>query len=218
MDNLTLLKVKVWGDLACFTRPEMKVERVSYPVMTPSAARGILEAIFWKPEFSWHVREIWILKPIRYQPIMRNEVNNKVAMRTVKRWAESNGHYLADNHRAQRHTLALRDVAYLIAAQIYLQPHAEGPATKYQEQFKRRIRRGQFWQAPCLGCREFPAYFEEVKGDLETPVPVDDELGLMLFDLEYEAAGDGRGNPKFFQARLEQGILKIPESLYSGEG
>src|SRR5437899_6039258 len=111
MPNGPPLEVKVWGSLACFTRPEMKAERVTYPVMTPSAARGVLEAIFWKPEFSWQVREIWVLNPIRHFSILRNEVNSKVVVSTAKGWAEHGGSYFAEYDRAQRHMLALRDVA-----------------------------------------------------------------------------------------------------------
>ena len=107
------LEVKVWGDFACFTRPEMKVERVSYPVMTPSAARGVLEAIFWKPEFAWRVDEIWVLKEIRYVSILRNEVNQRASERSARDWAQRGGGYDAteSDNRAQRQTLALRDVA-----------------------------------------------------------------------------------------------------------
>src|SRR3989442_11709207 len=106
------LEVKVWGAYACFTRPEMKAERVSYPVMTPSAARGLLEAIFWKPEISWQVREIWVLNPIHHFSILRNEVKHKAAPSTVRGWARTGGGYFAeeDKNRAQRHTLGLRDV------------------------------------------------------------------------------------------------------------
>ena len=111
MNNSPPLEVKVWGEFACFTRPEMKVERVSYPVMTPSAARGVLEAIFWKPEFSWQVREIHVLTEIRHFSILRNEVNSKVAASSARSMIEKGGNYFAEEDRAQRHTLALRDVA-----------------------------------------------------------------------------------------------------------
>ena len=125
------LEVKVWGDFACFTRPEMKVERVSYPVMTPSAARGVLEAIFWKPEFSWRIREIQVLQPIRYFSILRNEVNNVASQRSAQGWRKDGGGYFADEDRAQRHTLALRDVAYVIRADMALKSHANADPAKY---------------------------------------------------------------------------------------
>src|SRR5713226_8066404 len=131
------LEVKVWGVLACFTRPEMKVERVSYEVITPSAARGVLEAIFWKPEFAWQVREIWVLRPIRHFSILRNEVKSKAVVSTARGWAEEGGGYFAEDDRAQRHTLALRDVAYLIKADIVLKPHATDDIAKYRDQFRR---------------------------------------------------------------------------------
>ncbi len=216
MNNGDVLQVKVWGDMACFTRPEMKVERVSYPVMTPSAARGVLEAIFWKPEFSWQVHEIWALKPIRYQAIMRNEVNSKIAISTTRGWTERGGHYLADNDRAQRHTLALRDVEYIVRAQMSLRPHATDDIAKYRDQFRRRVKRGQYWQTPYLGCREFPAFFGPVNGS-EIPHPADENLGLMLLDIIYEEGGEGRGKPRFFEAKLQRGVMAIPQDRYGEE-
>src|SRR5437868_5434150 len=114
--GLMALSVKLWGDLACFTMPEYKAERVSYPVMTPSAARGALEAIFWKPEFSWQVRAIQVLKPIRRLSTVRNEVNTKLSLVTAARWADHGRRYFAEEDRGQRHTLALRDVAYIVLA------------------------------------------------------------------------------------------------------
>lgn len=116
------LAVRVWGEYACFTRPEMKVERVTYPVITPSAARGVLEAIFWKPEFSWRVSSIAVLRPIRYFSILRNEVNTRASERSARGWEKSGGGYDASADRAQRHTLALRDVEYVIHAQIEVRP------------------------------------------------------------------------------------------------
>ena len=205
------VKIKVWGSLACFTRPEMKVERVSYEVMTPSAARGILEAIFWKPEFRWEVREISILKPIRFYSIVRNEVNSRAVDKTARQWSQKGGGYHADEDRAQRHTLVLRDVAYVIAADVAVQPGVEEDPAKYRDQFRRRVARGQCYLTPYLGCREFAASFEE-PDDNEQPIATTIELGHMLFDLDYQS--DGRGQPRFFQARLEQGILRIPSKMY----
>ncbi len=155
------LTVRAWGEFAYFTRPEMKVERVSYPVPTPSAARGILEAIFWKPEFSWQVESIAVLKPIRYFSILRNEVNDRESVRAAQSWAAAGGGYRADDarSRAQRHTLALRDVNYLLTAQIVLRPHATDDPAKYRDQFRRRIREGRCFATPYFGCREFYAAF-----------------------------------------------------------
>lgn len=210
------LKVKVWGELACFTRPEMKVERVSYPVMTPSAARGALEAIFWKPEFAWQVRHIEVLRPIRHFSILRNEVNKKAAISTARGWETKGGGYLADEDRAQRHTLALRDVAYVIHADVVLRPHATEDVAKYRDQFRRRIAKGQCYHAPYLGCREFAASFMEPSGD-ESPIDLTDDLGLMLFDLDYLPDKSGRGKPRFFRARLEGGVLNVPPDMYREE-
>jgi CRISPR-associated protein Cas5d len=217
MSEHPVLEVKVWGDFACFTRPEMKVERVSYEVMTPSAARGVLEAIFWKPEFVWQVREIWVLKPIRHFSILRNEVNSKAVVSTARGWAEDDDGFFAEDDRAQRHTLALRDVAYLIKADIALKPHATDDVAKYRDQFRRRVNRGQCHSVPYLGCREFAAYFGPSDGS-EQPIDLTDDLGRMLFDLDYASDGSGRGTPRFFAARLEVGVLRVPAELYRKEG
>ncbi len=197
--------VKVWGDFACFTRPEFKVERVSYEVMTPSSARGLLEAIFWRPEFSWRVREIQVLKPIRHFSIRRNEVSRK---------AGKDDGFLINDFRTQRHTLALREVAYVIKADVSLRDHAtEGPE-KYRDQFRRRVASGRSYHRPYLGCREFPASFAApTAGD--QPLDLSDDLGLMLFDLDYGAAGT---TPRFFQARLDRGVLRVPPALYEEAG
>ncbi|OPX37557.1 MAG: type I-C CRISPR-associated protein Cas5 [Desulfobacteraceae bacterium 4484_190.1] len=212
------LEIKVWGDLACFTRPEMKVERVSYPVITPSAARGLLEAIFWKPEFAWQIREIRLLKPIRYFSILRNEVNHTASHRSAQDWQKSGGGYFADEkqNRAQRHTLALRDVAYVITADQVLKSHANADPAKYRDQFRRRVTRGQYHHPPYLGCREFAAMFGNP--DLsDRYLPINMDLGLMLFDLDYEHDKKGRGirgKPRFFQARFQNGVMYIDPNLY----
>ena len=133
-----LLEVKIWGDMACFTRPEMKVERVSYEVMTPSAARGILESIFGKPEFQWLIKEIWVLNAIRHFSILRNEITSR---QSVKADAAKRGNYYADagKNRAQRHTLALKNVAYIIRAQQKLAPHTKDSLIKYHTDLRRMI-------------------------------------------------------------------------------
>lgn len=213
MSDYPPLEVKLWGELACFTRPEMKAERVSYPTITPSAARGFLEAIFWKPEFSWHVREIWVLKAIRHFSILRNEVNSKAAVAAAKSWTKNDGGYFADEDRAQRHTLALRDVAYIIKADVALRDHATEDVAKYRDQFRRRVNQGRCYHRPYLGCREFAAAFGPPDGT-ERPIDLTDDFGLMLFDLDYAPDNPGRGTPHFFSARLEEGILKVPPELY----
>ena len=203
------LSIRVWGEWACFTRPEMKVERVSYPVMTPSAARGVLEAIFWKPEFAWRVEEIWVLEPIRYFSILRNEVNTRQSDRSAAAWQREGGGYDATSDRAQRHTLALRDVAYVIRAQVELKPHADADPAKYRDQFRRRVQDGRCFATPYFGCREFTASFAPVNGN-EQPLDLTDELGPMLLDLDYEPGRSGRGKPRFFNAQLEHGVLRVP--------
>jgi CRISPR-associated protein Cas5d len=208
------LAVKVWGDLACFTRPELKVERVSYEVMTPSAARGILEAILWKPEIRWRIERIKVLRPIRHFSVLRNEVDQVVAPGSVLKWASGGvrDRFLADSHRAQRHTLALRDVAYVIEARIQLRSKGTNELAKYVAQFQRRVAKGQCHLRPCLGCREFPAYFGEADA-LDEPIAVSADLGQMLFDLHYDST-IGRADPVFFPALLEEGILDVPRRLY----
>jgi len=203
------VEVKVWGDFACFTRPEMKVERVSYPVMTPSAARGVLEAIFWKPEFTWSVREIAVLEPISYFSILRNEVNSRASERAARGWADKGGGFFASDDRAQRNTLALRDVAYIIRADIITRSAERGLEAKYRDQFRRRVARGQCFAQPYLGTREFTASFAEPT-DEDQPQPLTMSLGRMLHDLHYLPGGNGAAEPVFFDARLENGLLRVP--------
>jgi len=203
------LSVKVWGELACFTRPEMKVERVSYPVPTTSAARGILEAVFWKPEFVWRVEEVQVLKPIRYFSILRNEVNSRASERAARTWEEKGGGYDASADRAQRHTLALRDVAYIIYADVQVKPGLAHDPAKFRDQFRRRVRDGRCFATPYLGCREFSASFGEPDGS-EAPIDLSEDLGLMLLDLDYEPDGSGRGKPRFFHACIECGVVRFP--------
>lgn len=203
------VEVKVWGEFACFTRPEMKVERVSYPVMTPSAARGVLEAIFWKPEFDWSIREIEVLNPIHYFSILRNEVNSTASERAARGWAASDRGFVASEDRAQRHTLALRDVAYLIRADALPKSAQAGDFAKYRDQFRRRVARGQCFAQPYLGCREFTAFFAEPDGS-EKAMAGSMDLGRMLLDVDYAPGGSGAATPRFFEARLDDGVLRVP--------
>lgn len=208
MSDEVPLEVKVWGELACFTRPELKVERVSYPVMTPSAARGLLESIFWKPEFQWRVDEIWVLNDIRYSSFLRNEVTSRASDRTAKVWAKVGGGYLADEDRTQRHTLALRDVAYLIRSQVVPESGLAADSAKYRDQFRRRVQRGQAFATPYLGCREFAAGFSPATGG-ERPIDQTEDLGRMLLGLDYAPGLNGDAQPRFFEARLEGGVLRV---------
>ncbi|MHB1348666.1 MAG: type I-C CRISPR-associated protein Cas5c [Desulfobulbaceae bacterium] len=214
------IKLRVWGDYACFTRPEMKVERVSYDVMTPSAARGILEAIHWKPAIRWVIDRIHVLRPIKFDNIRRNEVSSKIpkpnpttAMRDGKRL-----YFLVDEggNRQQRASTVLRDVEYVIEAHFELTEQAgpEDNEGKHLSIFNRRAKNGQFFHHPCLGCREFPASFSL----LEDEIPVSPyngqtkELGYMLLDIDFA----NEMVPLFFRAEMVDGIVS-PPSLLSTE-
>lgn len=216
MPDYPPLRVRVWGDYACFTRPEMKVERVSYEAMTPSAARGLLEAIYWKPEVHWRLRRIHVLKPIRHASFLRNEVTTTASPGHLRRAFEKgeDPSYFAEDDRTQRHTLALRDVDYLIEADLV--PHGRGASddpAKHRDIFRRRVARGQCFHRPYLGCREFAARFAEPDGS-ETPIEVTADLGRMLFDLRYPTGSGERTIPVFFDARLDGGVLHVPDALY----
>jgi len=192
----------------------MKVERVSYPVMTPSAARGLLEAIFWKPKFRWQVREIWVLKPIRFFSMVRNEVNHKASFQVAQKWRRGEAYFADDqDNRAQRHTLALREVDYVIRADVALRDGVPEDPAKFRDQFRRRVSEGACAHAPYLGNREFVASFGQLRGD-EKPAAITENLGLMLFDIDYEVGNSGRGTPRFFEARLDTGVLRVPPRLY----
>ena len=205
------LTVRARGDFAVFTHPALKVERMTYPVMTPSAARGLIEAVLWKPGMRWRVRRIDVLAPIEFVAFRRNEVNSRAATPSVE--VIRNGGpltpFYAEEDRAQRNTVALRNVDYLIHAQIEITDRAgpEDNLTKFTEMFRRRVERGQHFHQPYLGCREFVA---DVTTEDGAPAPIDDtrDLGIMLWDIAY--APDGN-RARFFRARLEHGILEVPE-------
>ena len=204
------LRARARGPLACFTRPELKVERVSYPIMTPSAARGILEAVLWKPAIQWRIERILVLEPIRFIAFRRNEVSTRASAPPAAVVAGGGPApvYFADRDRAQRNTVALRDVDYVVEAHFTLTDKA-GPAenvTKFVEIFKRRVANGQHFHQPYFGCREFAAQVLPVD---EAPDPVDEtrDLGIMLWDIDYS---DRRKRPIFFPARLDSGVLDVP--------
>lgn len=208
------LVVQVEGPLGCFTRPELKAERVSYPVMTPSAARGVLEAIFWKPEFDYRITGIEVLRPIVWTTIRRNEVKSMITPNKVAALQRDPGErYDVEHDRDQRATVALRDVAYRIHAQIELRAHASDPVAKYRDQLRRRVERGACFSEPFLGCREFSASFGPAK-PRDTPIPRDEELGVMLHSIRYTQTGE---HYRWFRARLEQGVLTVGAPLDAGE-
>jgi CRISPR-associated protein Cas5d len=200
------------GPLACFTRPELKVERVSYPVITPSAARGIFEAILWKPAISWHIERIYVLNKIKFIAFRRNEVNSKASIpsATTVEYGGPAPLYLADEDRTQRNTVALRDVDYIIDAHFTMTEKAgsEDNITKFVEIFERRVNKGQHFHQPYLGCREFVADILPVNG-LPQPIQETRELGLMLWDIAYNK---NQNTPIFFKARMDSGVLEIPEN------
>ncbi|MGW1189283.1 type I-C CRISPR-associated protein Cas5c [Streptomyces sp. NPDC002559] len=214
------VEVEAWGPLACFTRPELKAERVSYPTMPPSAARGLLEAIFWKPEMTYRVERIEQLKPVRWTRFRRNEVNNSIITNNAYKSLRANNGYRYDaaEDRGQRVTVALSDVAYRIHATIHATDRCTAPLPKYRDQFDRRLARGACYEQPHFGCREFAAFFGP-RGSAEeagvvTPadqagIPPIDELGLMLHHIEYLPKGKERYH--WFRAGLEHGVLHVPD-------
>ncbi len=212
-----MIRVEVWGDYALFTRPEMKVERCSYDVITPSAARGLLEAIYWHPGMRWVIDRIYVCAPIRFVNIRRNEVKSVISARNVKTVMEAGKGELAiytSKDIQQRASMLLRDVHYVIEAHFELvrEKLAEGDSeAKFQSIIKRRVSKGQFYHQPYFGCREFPVNFKECT---ELPPCPDElkgrhELGFMLWDIDYS---DPKNiYPLFFRAVLEDGIMKVPE-------
>jgi CRISPR-associated protein Cas5d len=239
------VSVTVWGEYALFTRPELSVERLSYPYMTPSAARGILDAILFKPQMFWHVRRITALRPRTFPPgfpeatakqhyrligVRRNEIQGTIAPRTVIGWMadpESFEPYLVDSagregaqgqNRTQRNTLMLHHVAYRIDASPILtakanlprtrhedeEDHGADTPTKYAEMFKRRVKKGQCFHRPYLGCREFAAMFAEPSERDEVLSEWNEPLGLMLYDIRFAEKGN---QPGFFQAQVTKGVL-----------
>lgn len=211
------IKLSIWGERACFTRPEMKVERVSYDVITPSATRGILEAIHWKPAIRWVVDSIQVLKPVRFESIRRNEVGSKLSAASVGKALKAGRtdalvSYVEED-RQQRATTLLRDVAYLIEAHFDLTDKAgpEDNEGKHLDIFNRRARKGQCFHMPCLGTREFPASFQLLEPGDDAPTPHaslhgERDLGWMLHDFDF--ADDM--TPHFFRARMIDGLILVP--------
>ncbi len=207
------LSVHASGPMACFTRPEFGVERVSYPVITPPAAVGLLSAVFWKPQFRWVVDEIWVCKPIRWHGFTINEVKSVASSRRP--------HIVVTDDRTQRHSLCLADVGYVVHAHIELRPEAGAPIAKWQDQFRRRIERGAHFAQPYLGLQQFHAdvrpYDPAIdKPDLAITLPV----GNMPLDLRYTTAPngklDGGIDPEWFPALITAGVMTVPAPGRSG--
>jgi len=211
------VKLHVWGDYACFTRPEMKVERVSYDVMTPSAARGILEAIHWKPAIRWQIDRLHVLRPVRFENIRKNEVGSKVSSRNAKAAMVAGDlprlHMAVDDNRQQRATMALRDVAYVIEAHFEMTDKAgdDAPA-KHHDIFRRRRPKGQCFHRPALGLREFAADFEWLDEAPPSPLAGRQDLGWMLYDIDF--ANDR--TPQFFRAEMVDGVIDVAAAREGG--
>lgn len=222
------MKIKFWGDYGLFCRPEFKAEPHTYPVLTPSAAIGMLESLFWKPELRYVVHRITVLNPIRVMSIQRNMVQSKQSPKEAKKWMkdEGVGHYFADRDRTQRNHVILCNPAYIIEFNFDLEPHATDPPDKYSAQIKRRIDRGQCYRQPYFGCREYPAFFAAPDG---TETPHEElrgtcDLGMMVKRLHFvrDSKGDvswrdgvtrqyvkGRVLPELFHAQMVDGVVEV---------
>jgi CRISPR-associated protein Cas5d len=214
---MPIVRVKISGPLACFTRPETKVERFSYPIMTPSAARNILDAICWRPEMRWVVTSIAVLKPVKYVSVLRNEVQSKIAPGSVKKWMSDSATYTplaagagTDTEGTPRNSVLLRDVAYIVEAYplIFTTPGDNTPA-KYVAMMQRRVQRGQCYCRPALGCREFAADFCSPTEE-DKPLPISEDLGRMLYDVAFLPSGN---RAAFFSAVLKDGVMDTRPEL-----
>jgi len=212
--------LEVRGDWACFTRPEMKVERVSYDVITPSAARAVFEAIFYKPAVRWEVWRIEVLTPVRWMNLRRNEVASVVSTRNVEQAMKQGAGELAlyvDEDRQQRASLLLRDVAWRLHADLVVRPDRRDPEVpaKFFAMFERRARKGQCVNQPYLGCREFAARWRLVEDVAAEPAPIAEtrDLGWMLHDLDFTDPVDPQ--PRFFRAQMTKGVIEVP--AFGGE-
>lgn len=207
------IKMEVWGDYACFTRPEMKVERVSYDVPTPSAARGMVESVYYHPGLKWHVDKIYVCKPIRFTNILRNEVASKISARNVLTEANGKKRSYIDRNAdiQQRATTMLRDVHYVIEAHFEMTDKAnpsDNPG-KFQDIVKRRLRSGQAYMQPYLGCRECTAHFRLWEGGDIPTIDETRDLGYMLYDMDYSDPENIQ--PMFFRAQMVHGVIDLTD-------
>lgn len=229
--------LEVWGDIACFTRPELKVERFSYPVITPSAARGIYDAIYAKPsrdpaqaEFRWQITKVEVLAPVSYIALRRNEVKDKVpSERTIAGWmsgkkvpepiwADATLDMVGTDQkgRTQRQTMALKNVRYRLHAEVRPWPGFENRLEGIENCFRRRAKHGKCVYQPYFGCREFPAYFELIEPEAEgrPPLSINMDIGFMLYDVfDLSRPGTAQDEPcvSLFQANIIDGVLKVPK-------
>ncbi|MDR0813407.1 MAG: type I-C CRISPR-associated protein Cas5c [Oscillospiraceae bacterium] len=222
------VRLLVWGDYACFTRPEMKAERVSYDVITPSAARGVLEAVYWHPGMRWVVDKLTVLNEIRFDSVRRNELGGKIPPRnitTAQKGGDIDLHQVITEDRQQRATLLLRDVAYIIDAHFELVREKMTESDnigKFLDQFNRRARRGQCYNQPYFGTREFAAHFRLIEeGDTVPESYYADtesrDLGFMLWDMEYKTVNEEKKEyeytPKFFRAKMRRGVIDTAKAV-----
>lgn len=226
MKQSRIFQLKVWGENACFTRPEMKAERVSYDVITPSAARAIFDAILWKPAILWKIHQIDVLKPIKWESVRRNELGSKIAPNKVTTAMKNGKGDLAlyiEDERIQRAGLFLRDVAYILHASFQLTNRAcdSDNIAKFEEMFLRRVEKGQCHHQPCFGNREFAAYFS-LNDNSDKPIDIkQQDFGWMLYDLDFEdydfdTKNYKDANAKFFRAEMINGSIKIPDLNTNG--
>jgi len=226
------IKLKVWGDYASFNRPEMKVERVSYDVITPSAARGILEAIYWKPQIRWVIDRIHVLRPIRFTHVRRNEISARISVKgatgamTAMERGYGNLGIAVEDFRQQRAAMVLRDVSFGIEAHFDILQEGENgqkPEAKHLDMFRRRAEKGQYFHHPYLGCREFPADFALAERFPPCPQELlgERDLGYMLHDMVFRSDKRGKiiessegkrleAEPRFFRALMNDGIIDVP--------
>ncbi|MEE1319269.1 MAG: type I-C CRISPR-associated protein Cas5c [Ruminococcus sp.] len=208
------VKMEVWGEYACFSRPELKTEKFSYHCITPSAARGLLEAVFWHPGLKWIVDKIYILSPIEFTNIRRNEVKSKLSHTKAKSALTGKNVDLYIDTTAdiqQRAAAILKNVHYVIEAHFEMTENAsksDNPG-KFQDMMRRRLEKGQCYHQPYLGCREFPAKFRRWEFDTVPTVDITKDLGLMLYDLDY--SDKNSISPMFFNARIEKGVLDLKD-------
>lgn len=207
------IKMEVWGEYACFTRPVMKVERVSYDVPTPSAARGMVESVYYHPGLKWHVDKIYVCKPIRFTNILRNEVASKISVRNVLTEANGKKRSYIDRNAdiQQRATTMLRNVHYVIEAHFEMTDKAnpsDNPG-KFQDIVKRRLRSGQAYMQPYLGCRECTAHFRLWEGGDIPTIDETRDLGYMLYDMEYSDPENIQ--PMFFRAQMVHGVIDLTD-------
>lgn len=203
------IRIEVWGDYACFSRPELKTERVSYDVMTPSAARGLVEAIYWHPGMKYTIDRIYLLSPIKFTNIRRNEVKSKTTYGDAIKAANGKPVMITTaTDRTQRAAMVLRDVHYVIECHFDMTDKAaegDNPG-KFQDILRRRLAKGQCYHTPCLGCREFSANFREWAANVQIPaIDITQDLGFMLYDMDYSDPKNIQA--QFFRARLEHGVL-----------